>query len=118
MDFILPVLIVAFMVLLSALDARTRKKKGTPQVQSRPYLEDLASVLEEEEEEVVEAPVEEAEVREEQPDAPRAAEEGERAVHKTPRVEVPETENPEPKLRIDKKNLILYSEILKPKFDD
>ncbi len=115
MDFILPVLIVAFMVLLSALDARTRKKKGTPQVQSRPYLEDLASVLEEEE---VEAPVEEAEVREEQPDAPRAAEEGERAVHKTPRVEVPETENPEPKLRIDKKNLILYSEILKPKFDD
>ena len=115
MDFILPVLIVAFMVLLSALDARTRKKKGTPQVQSRPYLEDLASVLEEEE---VEAPVEEAEVREEQPDAPRAAEEGERAVHKTPQVEVPETENPEPKLRIDKKNLILYSEILKPKFDD
>ena len=25
--------------------------------------------------------------------------------------------DPEPKLRIDKKNLILYSEILKPKFD-
>lgn len=115
MDFILPVLIVAFMVLLSALDARTRKKKGTPQVQSRPYLEDLASVLEEEEEE---APAEAAELREEPSDAPQVAEEGERAVRRAPKDEAPETENPEPKLRIDKKNLILYSEILKPKFDD
>ena len=42
----------------------------------------------------------------------------ERAIRKAPEKEEPETENPEPKLRIDKKNLILYSEILKPKYDD
>ena len=118
MGYVLPFLVMIFVLVVSTLDAIKKKQKGTPQVQSRPYLEDLVSIQEEDEEEVVEAPVEEAEVREEQPDAPRAAEEGERAVHKTPRVEAPETENPEPKLRIDKKNLILYSEILKPKFDD
>ena len=114
MEFILPVLIVSFVVFLSALDARNRKQKGTPQVQSRPYLEDLASVLEEEEE----APAAEAAPREEQPRTPEVAEEGERAVRRAPKSEAPETENPEPKLRIDKKNLILYSEILKPKYDD
>ncbi|MCR4824221.1 MAG: hypothetical protein K5849_02570, partial [Bacteroidales bacterium] len=43
--------------------------------------------------------------------------EGRRMIHRKT-VTVPETTDPEPKLRIDKKNLILYSEILKPKFDD
>ena len=44
--------------------------------------------------------------------------EGQRAISRARHQEVVTKEkNPEPKLRIDKKNLILYSEILKPKFD-
>ena len=44
--------------------------------------------------------------------------EGQRAISRERHQEVvTEEKNPEPKLRIDKKNLILYSEILKPKFD-
>ena len=56
----------------------------------------------------------------EHPDRQRAEEtvEGQRAISRERHKEVaPETKDPEPKLRIDKKNLILYSEILKPKFD-
>ena len=44
--------------------------------------------------------------------------EGQRAISRERRREVvTEEKDPEPKLRIDKKNLIFYSEILKPKFD-
>ena len=44
--------------------------------------------------------------------------EGQRAISRERHQEVvPDKKDPEPKLRIDKKNLILYSEILKPKFD-
>ena len=42
--------------------------------------------------------------------------EGQRAV--TRRIQEVEEIDPRPKLEIDKKKLILYSEILKPKFDD
>ena len=114
MEYVLPILIFLFVVVISFLDTMSKKRKGAPQVQSRPFLEDL-SILEEED---GEAPAEAAEPREEQPRAPQVAAEGERAIRKAPEKEEPETENPEPKLRIDKKNLILYSEILKPKFDD
>lgn len=110
MGYVLPFLIMIFVLVVSTLDAIKKKQKGTPQVQSRPYLEDLASILENGKEEEPVSPGESP--------APAMAEEGERAVHKAHQSEAPETENPEPKLRIDKKNLILYSEILKPKFDD
>ena len=44
--------------------------------------------------------------------------EGQRAIARERHQEVAtDKKDPEPKLRIDKKNLILYSEILKPKFD-
>ena len=43
--------------------------------------------------------------------------EGIRAVHKNRPQEAPEPVQPADKLKIDKKKLIIYSEILKPKFD-
>ena len=43
--------------------------------------------------------------------------EGIRAVHKNGPQEAPEPVQPADKLKIDKKKLIIYSEILKPKFD-
>ncbi len=50
--------------------------------------------------------------------APQLVAEGQRAISRERHQEVvPDKKDPEPKLRIDKKNLILYSEILKPKFD-
>ena len=44
-------------------------------------------------------------------------EEGVRAIHKNGPQEAPEPVQPADKLKIDKKKLIIYSEILKPKFD-
>ncbi|MCR5841263.1 MAG: hypothetical protein K6G86_04200 [Bacteroidales bacterium] len=50
--------------------------------------------------------------------APQPVAEGQRTISRERHQEVaPDKKDPEPKLRIDKKNLILYSEILKPKFD-
>lgn len=52
--------------------------------------------------------------------APEPTAEGLRAISKDRHKDLepgPEKEDPEQKLRIDKKKLILYSEILKPKFD-
>ena len=43
--------------------------------------------------------------------------EGIRAVHKNGPQEAPKPVQPADKLKIDKKKLIIYSEILKPKFD-
>ncbi len=44
-------------------------------------------------------------------------EEGVRAIHREETEKVPEPVQPADKLKIDKKKLIIYSEILKPKFD-
>ncbi len=44
-------------------------------------------------------------------------EEGVRAIHREEAEKAPEPVQPADKLKIDKKKLIIYSEILKPKFD-
>ena len=49
--------------------------------------------------------------------SPEFGQEGIRAVHKNGPQEAPEPVQPADKLKIDKKKLIIYSEILKPKFD-
>ena len=49
--------------------------------------------------------------------SPEYGQEGIRAVHKNGPQEAPEPVQPADKLKIDKKKLIIYSEILKPKFD-
>ena len=49
--------------------------------------------------------------------SPEFGQEGIRAVHKNGPQEAPEPVEPADKLKIDKKKLIIYSEILKPKFD-
>ena len=141
-DVLIPILMFAFPVAVAVLDKRVKKRRAEQQ-RSRPYFPPAASGSGARPEKRP-APQDPSQPygwappsygaeggtvspgRLPQPSIlPQAEEnnsvssvEGQRAISRERHKEVaPETKDPEPKLRIDKKNLILYSEILKPKFD-
>ena len=158
-ELLIPLLMFAFPVAVALLDKRAKKRRGTPQVQSRPIFPPAASGSDitgkqrawapDRDSDHPAIPLEGAQGvkdfgrfdrsaeggygfqdRLPQPsDLPQAEQktpsaeptaEGLRAISKGRHKDLepgPEKEDPEQKLRIDKKKLILYSEILKPKFD-
>ena len=104
-EVLIPILFFALPVVISLLDKRAKKQKGVPPVQARPVVDPAA-----------ENP---ADFRGDlpdrnQPEAP--SDEGQRAIHREEKEKKVQEEGPQ-KLEIDKKKLILYSEILKPKSD-
>ena len=111
-DVLIPILMFAFPVVVALLDKRAKKRRGVPPVQSRPVFPPAANTTAAE---VDRLP---SRVQQANTPTPEPVAEGQRAISRERHQEVvTEEKNPEPKLRIDKKNLILYSEILKPKFD-
>ncbi len=119
-EVLIPILMFLFPLVVSILDKRAKKRKGIPPVKSAPVgngipepdqpwtpvppVPPFQPAQESSEPEII--------VKEVQP---RPATEGERAIMKHEEKKVAAEEKP--KLEIDKKKLILYSEILKPKFD-
>ena len=142
-DVLIPILMFAFPVAVAILDKRVKKRRGVPPVQSRPFFPPAADTAaaevaprnratlgtvrrgtasEAQRWGPTQSDVSRGELpsRAQQADAPASqpVAEGQRAISRERHQEVvPDKKDPEPKLRIDKKNLILYSEILKPKFD-
>ncbi len=108
MEFVIFLLMVSFPLLVAVIDRQYKKRKGVPQVKAHPLFP--GDEAEEAGPEPKHRPVsmrEEGERAIVRPKQPVAARQPESAPAKT-----------EEKLEIDKKKLILYSEILKPKFDD
>lgn len=102
-EVLIPILFFALPVVISLLDKRAKKQKGVPPVQARPVVfpaQDDARPY--------------GEVVPTRPEAP--SDEGQRAIHREEKEKKVQEEGPQ-KLEIDKKKLILYSEILKPKYD-
>ena len=115
-DVLIPILMFAFPVVVALLDKRAKKRRGVPPVQSRPVFPPAANTTAAEVDRLP-SRVQPVEQKMNTP-APEPVAEGQRAISRERHQEVvTEEKDPEPKLRIDKKNLILYSEILKPKFD-
>ena len=111
-EVLIPILFFALPVAISILDKRARKRKGVPSVQARPVIDPAA------ENPADFQPVGEVapENRSHLPTRPEApSDEGQRAIHRDEKKKA--QEDGQKKLEIDKKKLILYSEILKPKFD-
>ena len=147
MEWLIPLLMFAFPVAIALLDKRAKKRKGIPQVLSRPVFPPASSgsgarpekrpTLSDPSQPFGWAPPSyDAEggtvshgrlpdptvltqaTPSNKPAANNPSEEGQRAISKERR-KATETKkvNPGQKLEIDKKKLIIYSEILKPKFD-
>ena len=139
-EVLIPILMFVIPLALSFYDRRAKKRKGVPPVQARPVFpsdpeeseesadpaEPAAEYADAQESAPAPArvsPVQASAPQPRQQEAPAngfplpsgAAPEGVRAIDKRgKKVEIPEEK---PRLEIDKKKLILYSEILKPKFD-
>ena len=116
-EVLIPILFFALPVVISLLDKRAKKQKGVPPVQARPVVfpaQDDARP----DGEVVPENVRAATVfQDDLPTRPEApSDEGQRAIHREEKEKKVQEEGPQ-KLEIDKKKLILYSEILKPKYD-
>lgn len=103
-EVLIPILFFAIPVAASLLDKRAKKRKGIPP-EDRNHPRSLKR----------EGPGTES--VEQVPALPEeAVQEGQRAIVREKKPE--KKDDPQPKkLEIDKKKLILYSEILKPKFD-
>lgn len=106
-EVLIPILMFLFPLVVSILDKRAKKRKGIPPVKSAPVGMEIPSF-----QPTQESPEPEIIVKEVQT---RPATEGERAILKHEEKKAAAEEKP--KFEIDKKKLILYSEILKPKFD-
>lgn len=122
MEVLITLLMFAFPIALAILDKRARRKKGRPQVKAYPVFppEEPDDDLEEApfaREEDVSAPVWQEQETPVTPVSGDAAEEGQRSLGGRSANAAPKEEK-HGKLEIDKKKLILYSEILKPKFDE
>ena len=136
-EVLIPILMFLFPLVAALLDKRARKRKGVPPVKARPVFPSASDVSASRPSERPAAqgpsqpygwapPAYDAEGGTVPKGRPaetvfKAQEqilpvEGQRAV--TRRIQEVEEIDPRPKLEIDKKKLILYSEILKPKFDD
>ena len=136
-EVLIPILFFALPVVISLLDKRAKKQKGVPPVQARPVVfpaqDDARPYGEVVPENVrlrrtpptdfVGGPLPLTEPRvatvfqDDLPTRPEApSDEGQRAIHREEKEKKVQEEGPQ-KLEIDKKKLILYSEILKPKYD-
>ena len=120
-EVLIPILMFLFPLVVALLDKRAKKRKGIPPVKSAPVFPPR--------------PAERPAAQPAQPfdwtlptpsgrptetvsktqEADLSPVEGQRAVVR--HAERAEEQEAQPKLEIDKKKLILYSEILKPKFD-
>lgn len=117
---LIPILFFLLPLVISFLDKRAKKRKGIPPVKAAPI--DPASPLPSASERMAPGktglpgiPKGGAVSSERLPDPAENGTEGERAILRN--AEKKDDEGRKPKLEIDKKKLILYSEILKPKFD-
>ena len=119
-DFLIPILFFAFPVAVAILDKRIKKRRQESSAQPRPPFPSANRPWSPYPPAANTTATEEI-LRQAQDDSSRNDErtnEGQRAIARERHQEVAaDKKDPEPKLRIDKKNLILYSEILKPKFD-
>jgi len=111
MEFLIFLTMMAFPLFVALLDKQVKKHKGEPQVKAHPLFPSA-------EEDTQEAPADPGPRPDNAPEGQRAITRTKRESPAVPTESALQTNDPEPKLRIDKKNLILYSEILKPKFDD
>ena len=137
-EVLIPILMFLFPLVAALLDKRARKRKGAPPVIARPVFPSASDVSASRPSERPAAqdpsqpygwapPTYDAEggtvpkgrpaetvFKMQKDDLPPV--EGQRAIVR--RIQEVEEIDPRTKLEIDKKKLILYSEILKPKFDD
>ena len=136
-DVLIPILMFLFPLVVSILDKRAKKCKGVPPVKAEPLFPPAEDIDQEERAEAPGRPGRPSEplsqpqqdvfrgelpIRSPQgkPDtfvmeATQTVTEGQRAVER--HIDTATQDDDKPKLEIDKKKLILYSEILKPKFD-
>ncbi|MDO4999048.1 MAG: hypothetical protein Q4E27_02210 [Bacteroidales bacterium] len=140
-DVLIPILMFLFPLVVSILDKRAKKRKGVPPVKAEPLFPPApdGSEVRPEERPAAQDPSQpfgwappsyDAEggtvstgrtpepifpAQEAQANEAKHANEGQRAVER--HIDTATQDDDKPKLEIDKKKLILYSEILKPKFD-
>ncbi len=137
-DVLIPILMFLFPLVVSILDKRAKKRKGVPPVKAEPLFPPAEDIDQEERAEApgrpgrTSEPLSQAQQdvfrgelpirspQEGKPDtfvmeATQTVTEGQRAVER--HIDTAAQDDDKPKLEIDKKKLILYSEILKPKFD-
>ena len=137
-DVLIPILMFLFPLVVSILDKRAKKRKGVPPVKAEPLFPPAEDIDQEERAEAPGRPGRPSEPlsqaqqdvfrgelpirspQEGKPDtfvmeATQTVTEGQRAVER--HIGTATQDDDKPKLEIDKKKLILYSEILKPKFD-
>lgn len=108
-EILIPLLMFAFPVIVSLLDKRAKQKRAaTPQ--PKPTFPPISR------QPVSREPIVQKQVAHEPVPDNASKEEGVRAIHRKEEEKKVETQ-PADKLKIDKKKLIIYSEILKPKFD-
>lgn len=107
MEYVLPLILFAIPVVAAVLDSKVRKKAGEKQVKAAPI--DWTSLDKTAEAQDLEA----------QDAAPTPSEEGQRTITENREVAVdkPVEAAAEKSFKIDRRKLIIYSEILKPKFD-
>ena len=141
-EFLIPLLMFAFPVAVALLDKRAKKRKGVPKVQSRPVFPpaqgfpETRALAPDRVSDYPALPLEGAQgvknstrsdwsaegataSEEDLRSRSKQEEEGQRAISRKRRKEAEMKDvNPEPKFEIDKKKLIIYSEILKPKYDN
>ena len=139
-EFLIPLLMFAFPVVVALLDKRARQKRAAPPSFPKPTAREQVSREFSPEAAGGVAPENRSHPRLRKREGPadevsgrgpaqqdvfggnpagsqEFGQEGIRAVHKNGPQEAPEPVQPADKLKIDKKKLIIYSEILKPKFD-
>lgn len=123
-EILIPILMFLFPIAISLIDKRVKKRKGIPQVQTRPVAGaprwEVPGQVREQAPATGPDPGQTVFPTAAVPEPPRQAgepdEEGTRAIRRESKIRT-ETVEEKKKLDIDKKKLILYSEILKPKFD-
>ncbi len=124
MEYLIPILMFLFPVVVAILDKRAKQRKKAASAAPRPQFPPISFnpapqpvVRPAPQENAPQENVPRESIPQEAP-APvfRPNLEGQRAIHRE--ADHPTVSEPAPeKLEIDKKKLILYSEILKPKFD-
>lgn len=113
-EFLIPLLMFAFPVVVALLDKRARQKRAASPSFPKPTAREQVSreLAREFSPEAAGGVAPENRSQESE-----YGQEGVRAVHKNAPQDAPEPVQPADKLKIDKKKLIIYSEILKPRFD-
>ena len=117
-EFLIPLLMFAFPVVVALLDKRAKQKRAaSPPPKPSMHRPSPISFEEFSREFSPEAAGGVAPENRNPAGSQEFGQEGIRAVHKNGPQEAPKPVQPADKLKIDKKKLIIYSEILKPKFD-